>query len=185
MKQEGPVPLRPFTAECLVVGMLSTDERLRIVSISRMEQVFGRCLAQHGPYPFSYTHYYDDEMGGPIERWYGIFERLQDPGRLPELKHTTMMIEDDLRIEGRRKINLDPGLLSMNRFVLASTKDRGHRIPLHSGIFGEVTLVYVHGAYRELSWTYADYRSETCREILAGLRTTYQQALKEQRMIIH
>lgn len=178
MQEEESVPSRSFRPECLIVGILSTDDRLRTISMAKMEELFGRCSAEYGPFPFTYTHYYDEEMGGPIERWYCLFDQLQDPAQLSDLKHATIRIEDDLRVEGRRRINLDPGLLSLNRFLLASTKDRGHRIPLQSGIFGEVTLVFVHGEYRELSWTYADYRTETCRKLLADIRTAYQSRLK-------
>ncbi len=64
-----------------------------------------------------------------------------------------MAIEDAFREGGDRTLNLDPGLLSLSRFALATTKDGSHRIPLRDGIYAEVTLVYERGGFHPLPWT--------------------------------
>jgi hypothetical protein len=93
---------------------------------------------------------------------------------LVELKLLCNRIEKELAAEdGSRRINLDPGLLSMENFVLATTKNRGHRIFLRDGIFAEVTLMYVRGKFEPLPWTFPDYRSEELRGVLEGLRDEY------------
>jgi hypothetical protein len=44
-----------------------------------------------------------------------------------------------------RPLNLDPGYLTEAKLVLATTKDRNHRLYLDRGIFAEVTLCYQRG----------------------------------------
>ena len=77
-----------------------------------------------------------------------------------------------------RKINLDPGLLDLNRLVLATTKHAGHRIPLAEGIYAEITLHYRRGRFEPLPWTYPDYRSEEYQRILLELREIFHGQLK-------
>jgi hypothetical protein len=117
-------------------------------------------------------------MGAPITRFFVSCRELVDPSRLAEIKRTTNGIEEEfhrlgLRADvhvGLRPINLDPGLLSLARFVLASTKPSAHRLPLASGICAEIELLYERGAFRPVEWTYPDYRSREYLEILGHIR---------------
>jgi hypothetical protein len=59
-----------------------------------------------------------------------------------------------------RPVNLDPGCVSAGKLVLATTKDREHRIYLSEGIYAEVTLTYRKNGFRPVATTYPDYRSE-------------------------
>jgi hypothetical protein len=80
-------------------------------------------------------------------------------------------------------LNLDPGLLSLGKFMLATTKDQAHRIYLRDGIFAEVTLHYHAGAFEAWPWTYADYQLPFVREFLGCARDYYRRRLPEIRMI--
>lgn len=137
---------------------------------------FGREL------PFDYTDYYHAEMGAPLRRVFLTLEGLWDPARLAEAKIATNRLEQGGAAEGAagtgRRFNLDPGLLSLHSLILASTKPHAHRIPLHSGIYGEVTLLFRDGAYRPLPWTYPDYASAAYQEILLEIRTNLKKELK-------
>jgi hypothetical protein len=66
----------------------------------------------------------------------------------------------------------------LGRFVLATTKDFAHRIPLHDGIYAEVTLLYRNKDYVPLPWTYPDYRSRAYRDELLRARARYRKQLK-------
>ncbi len=59
--------------------------------------------------------------------------------------------------DGKRQVNLDPGILSEERLILATGKNYTHRIYLRNGIYGDLTLIYGKGSYRTLPWTYPDY----------------------------
>lgn len=156
--------------ELLVVGTLYSDPIMEERAGIMLESVFGPIAEQTREEVFSWTDYYRPEMGEKIYRRYVVFERLVDPARLASIKLMTNEIEGSLACEGKRRVNLDPGMLGPGRFCLATTKDRAHRIPLENGIFAELTLLYEKGCFRSLPWTYPDWASEPVRLMLARWR---------------
>lgn len=168
-----------FVREKLIIGVLSTrDDRMQELK-KILQTAFGEIEAGYGPYPFTFTDYYDSEMGEGIDRYFYVLRDLYDPGELSSIKLRTNEIEQCFAEEGSRKINLDPGMLSRDRFVLATTKDRGHRIPLRSGIYGEVTLIYMHKGFQKLPWTYTDFTTELYRDLLKDIRKSYLRQLRD------
>jgi len=93
-------------------------------------------------------------------RKYMFFDRLLPREELADVKLAGNALEDDLKeksgLKGR-PVNIDPGYLSLENLVLATTKARPHRVYLRDGIYAESTLGYVNGAYRPWPWTYPDY----------------------------
>jgi len=65
--------------------------------------------------------------------------------------------------------------------VLATTKDASHRIYLRDGIFGEVTLHFSRGAWRERDWTYPNYRREDYKDFLLACRKLLLAELRSKR----
>lgn len=120
--------------------------------------------------PFTWSPYYDEELGSPILRSLRCFREPMDPSGLAEAKVFTNRVEAELSRDGRRRVNLDPGLLFPSRLILATTKDRAHRIPLRDGIFAELTLLYEKGGWKPLPWTYPDYRTPEYAEALTRMR---------------
>ncbi|MFA6732953.1 MAG: DUF4416 family protein [Sphaerochaeta sp.] len=171
---------RSFTPSLLVMGLLITD--LTLLSSLNGELVgrFGPIKAMSEPQRFEFTDYYDKEMGTKPWRLYLCFERLVDPSSLADIKKWTNALEASREREGRRTCNLDPGLLGLSSLILATTKARAHRIPLHSGIHAEVTLIYQAGAFSCLPWTYQDYRSEDVRSLLKQWRADYHRHVKQE-----
>jgi hypothetical protein len=165
--------LSPFTSEKLVMPILISRERHRPSLLRELQRRYEEIDYTSIDLPFTYTRYYDGEMGTPITRFFVSFRALVDPGALARIKIETKDLEDLFRESGKRKVNLDPGLLSGGRFVLASTKNASHRIPLADGVYGEVTLVYENGKFRPLEWTYPDYCSADYTGILAEIRRIY------------
>lgn len=108
------------------------------------------------------TRYYEASMGPDLQKTFLAFERLVEPDRLPELKIATNGWEVEYRDFGShsetRPLNLDPGYLTEAKLVLASTKDRDHRLYVGQGIYAEVTLHFSRGAWRTREWTYPDYQ---------------------------
>ena len=167
-----------FKPEKLVIGVLSSRPGGEGELVSALEERWGANDLVSGAVPFDFSHYYDLEMGTPIRRLFISFERLVDPAGLARIKLETNAIEDRFREEGRRKVNLDPGLLCLSRFVLATTKESSHRVPLASGIWAEVTLLFEKGSFRPVEWTYPDYRSPGCIAILNSIRALYKEQAK-------
>ena len=127
---------------------------------------------------FKQTQYYEPEMGSPLARHFLAFQELVSRERLADIKLLTNEMERRfLNNKENRRINLDPGLLSLENLTLATGKNFTHRIYLHSGIFAEVTLYYQKGYFQLLPWTYPDYGSETVLEILTMLREQLRETL--------
>jgi hypothetical protein len=166
--------IHPFKPEKLVMPILISRTQFRRSLLEELQTRYGPIDYTSIDLPFSYTHYYDEEMGTPITRFFVSFLRLVDPGRLAQVKNETNELESRFTEAGKRKVNIDPGMLNLSRFVLASSKDGSHRIPLSDGVFAEVTLVYERGGYRPLEWTYPDYRSDEYLRILADIRKLYK-----------
>ena len=80
-----------------------------------------------------------------------------------------------------RPLNLDPGYLVLGKFILATTKDQGHRIYLSDGIFAEVTLQFRGRAFEPWPWTYADYKTEVVKTFLLTARDYYRSRLESTR----
>lgn len=125
-------------------------------------------------FPFDRTDYYTREMGEGLKRIFVSFENPVRQDELAEIKVETLALEERLSEvsggEKRRRVNLDPGLLDLDRLVLATAKNFSHRICLRGGIFAEVELIFRDGAFHPLPWTYPDYRKEEALAFFSGLR---------------
>lgn len=167
-----------FTREKLIIGILTSRPHVMPEMHKTLESAFGTSDYSSEPLNFDCTHYYDRELGTPIQRFFLAFEKLIDPERLAAIKIETNTIEQKYSDKGKRRFNLDPGLLSLDKLVLASTKDNGRRIPLKDGIYAEITLIYIQQEFRSLEWTYPDYATSRYRHILSEIREMYKEQLK-------
>ncbi len=131
------------------------------------------------PFPFDRTDYYEREMGAPLARRFVLMTDAVSRNDLPMAKLAAEEIENDLSVHGKRTVNIDPGLLADENFVLATGKNYCHRIYLRDGVFADLTLVFRKGEYRPLPWTYPDYASAEIRSYLTGLRREIQAARKQ------
>lgn len=128
--------------------------------------------------PFDHTDYYTPEFGPGLQRQIVTFEKLVDPGDLPAIKQQTNDLEWSLARDGRRRINIDPGYVSLGKMILASTKDHAHRLYLGQGVYGEGTLTYQQGRFRPWPWTYPDYASDRYCALFEGIRQRYKAQLR-------
>ena len=168
---------RAFSPAKLVVAVISSRPAGRADVNARLEALFGPIDFESPPVDFSFTDYYDREMGRPLSRWFTAFDRLVGPETLASIKLRTNALEAELAGGHGRPFNLDPGLLTLARFVLATTKESAHRIPLTDGIYADLTLKYEKGAFRPLPWTYPDYRSEPYIALLERIRDRLREQL--------
>lgn len=170
-----------FPREKLILGILLAEDGEGAETASFEEKLrkrWGDWDYVSPDLPFTYTEYYCPEMGRKILRRFYSFRNLRDPSELSSLKHWTNGVERELaRSDGSRRINLDPGFLNLSRLILATTKDRSHRIPLADGIYGEVTVMYRKGRYEPLPWTYPDFRSEEYQPLLLEMRRLFKEQI--------
>jgi len=172
---------RPPTAVLLIVAAFSRYEEAIAWSVGRLSAEFGPIAHTSPPYDFHYTDYYQATMGHGLRKQFFVHESLVDPARLADIKRRTIAMEQEVADSGRfpeaRPLNLDPGLLGLGKFILATTKDQAHRIYLRDGIFAEVTLRFQDGEFHAWPWTYRDYQEPFVREFLRTARDVYRQRL--------
>jgi len=173
-KPQIPEPAR------LLISCLASEAELPGTVSQILVKDLGSIEEAIGPLAFNFTSYYDAEMGRGIRRWLWVFSKLVDRADLMRIKCLTNQIEQSYTVGARRRINLDPGLLTLGSFVLATGKNNAHRIYLGEGIFGDLTLIFRNGTYRPLEWTYPDYADAELVGILNRLRKSYKWTLEFQ-----
>jgi hypothetical protein len=157
----------------LVIGTFTSE----IYSIEKLVPEFIAAFGQIdmvSPWmAFNYTRYYEAEMGAPLHRRVFGFKSLIDQQALARVKIATLQIERRYSRSGQRRINIDPGYMLRERFVLASGKNYSHRICIGNGIYADLTLTYQKGGFQRLPWTYPDYVDEGMLNFLEKVRDKY------------
>ena len=102
------------------------------------------------------------QMGTGLLKQFCRAAGLYDPARLAQAKLLSNAWEQELAGSGEyaepRPLNIDPGYVTLTKLVLASCKDRAHRIYLTDGIYAEECLYYLDRGWRSRPWTYPDYQ---------------------------
>ena len=172
-------PHPPDPALLVVASFSRHPEALRWAQ-ERLQQAFGPPGLASPTFPFNQTRYYEPTMGPGLSKRLLAFD-LVAADCLAPTKLLTNALERELAQSGLypepRPLNLDPGLLSLGKFLLATTKDQAHRVYLGEGIYAEVTLHYRDGAFEPWPWTYADYRQPAVLSFLKEARDFYRRRL--------
>lgn len=154
---------------------------------SGWEEVRQTLVARFGPVDyesrllaFDHTSYYEAELGAPLFRRILGFERLVPLDGLRDLKLRTNELERQFsRPDGARRVNLDPGLITLERLVLATGKNFTHRVYLGSGIWADLTLIFnKRQGWVVLPWTFPDYATEDMKRRLTALRDLYKTTIE-------
>ena len=162
----------------LIASLLTGDPGLLPGVKAALTHAFGPIDLESETLPFDHTDYYAVEFGPALQRQIVTFERLISPEDLPAVKRQTNELEQSFGEEGRRRVNIDPGYVSLSKLVLATTKDHAHRLYLGQGIYGEVTLAYQQGRFRPWPWTYSDYASDRYCALFVEIRKRYKTQIR-------
>jgi hypothetical protein len=166
------LPQEPKPAK-LVIGLLMKDKGLFEPLAVELTSTYG-CADMISPWmSFDYTAYYRSELGSPLYRRLLTFETLIEQQELAAIKLTTNKLERAYARDLRRRVNIDPGYLLYERFVLASGKNFSHRIYIGQHIYADLTLIFRKGAFETLPWTYPDYADQPIRSFLERARKKY------------
>ncbi len=178
------------------VAVFSAEDRFLRIALERLEAHWGKIAALGQAFDFVESPYYlrtmlvpqppesrlpesqlpesqHDRTPRALRKQMVLFADPYDPAELAADKIQSNRWERDWTEEltlsqddSKRLINIDPGYLSMTKLVLASTKNREHRIYLRDGIYAEVTLAFRDQAWTSMPWTYADYQRPDVLEFL-------------------
>jgi hypothetical protein len=162
----------------LIMSLISSDDRLLHQVIAVLMERYGEVDFTSDILPFDFTEYYTEEMGEGLFRRLVTFLPLIPREKLVWIKRETNEIEEQFAVEGKRRVNIDPGYICAEHLILATTKGYTHRPYLGEGIHADLTLIYREGQFRPLDWTYPDYASSQVREILQRVRKHYVQELQ-------
>lgn len=147
----------------LIIGILAANACCMGKAVEAITETFGMIDLTSDIWPFTQTHYYDQETGHSILRGFVTLEAPIHPGTLAQIKHQTNEIEKtlahSLAEHAIRPVNLDPGIIEPSKLVLASTKNFSHRIYIGQNMFAEITLIFDKGQWRFTPYTYPDYQT--------------------------
>jgi len=162
----------------LLVSVFSPEERLLEEAMWELQAMCGAVDWMSPPLFFDRTRYYEKEMGWPLHRRFLSFEKLIRPESLVDLKLETNELEKRYLQEGKRRVNIDPGYIALERLVLATGKNYTHRIYLSKGIYADLTLVFHQGSFQTLAWTYRDYGDPVIIGYFNEVREHYKNQLR-------
>jgi hypothetical protein len=162
----------------LVIGLIFKDEEFLSKIIGVLRRHFGNIDYESPTMPFTFTDYYEKEMGKGLSKKFLSFRKLIPSEKLAAIKILTNKIEIRFSRNNSRRVNIDPGYLTLAKLVLASTKDYNHRIHLNKGIFAEITLFYQDKSFKPREWTYPDYLSPEYIRIFHQIRELYAKQIK-------
>jgi hypothetical protein len=162
----------------LFLSLFSAEKGLIDNAINELVELFGLPEVISPWLMFERTRYYEKEMGWPLHRRFVTFKELISPEELVDKKLKTNRIEEKYSVEGKRRINIDPGYICLERLVLATGKNYTHRIYLSHGIYADLTLVFNKGTFKPLKWSYPDYSDNESIEFFNNEREKYKNKLR-------
>lgn len=162
----------------LFSSLFSTEKDLIDRTIEELTELFGPPEVITPWLMFERTRYYEKEMGWPLYRRFITFRKLIPPEELVDKKLITNKIEAKYSSEGKRRINIDPGYICLERLVLATGKNYTHRIYLSRGIYADLTLVFNRGTFKPLEWSYPDYSDDESIDFFNNEREKYKNQLR-------
>ncbi len=167
--------------------MFSSDKCLFDLYKEVLIKKIGEVDTESNAQPFDFTDYYEKEFGKNLMQKLFSFSNLVRQDELAEIKIITNSIENNFKNENiknnithhRRKINLDPGYITQDKFILASTKDGPSRIYLNQGIYAEITLRFINKSFVTCEYTYPNYKTNEYINYLNSVRKKYKLQLRE------
>lgn len=178
--------VEPVVRFCAVI---TRHDAARRWAISRMAECWGAPQVISAAIPFEAGGYYTASMGSELTKTLVALDGFRDPAELADWKHQTNVWEAEYAAQSNhpdeRPLNLDPGYITQAKLVLATTKDRDHRIYLRRGMFAEVTLTYVGKRWQHHRWSYPSYRTDEVADFTNQCRQRLREHLSATRQFRH
>ncbi|MEW6534093.1 MAG: DUF4416 family protein [Candidatus Auribacterota bacterium] len=163
----------------LICGILAANRILLDRALHLIQDEWGPLISSSENIPFTFTEYYNKEMGTEIIRQYVCFERMIDPVEIFGIKRRSNQLEQRFISVSGRQVNLDPGYVTLAKLVLATTKDASYRIYGGNGIYAETTLYFKAGTFCPFEWTYPDYEEQFAIDYFNSVRAEYKSRLNQ------
>lgn len=146
----------------------------------QLEDVLSPLVSKYEAFKPSFNpslSYYAKEMKGGLKRIIIYSDQVLERDCLIRLKLKAVEIENSFAIDGKRQINIDPAILTLEQFVLSTGKPYNHRIYLGEGVFTDLTLIFANKTFCGLDWSYPDYLHPEKISFFNNLRKRFKQDL--------
>lgn len=172
-------PTIPVKAK-LFIGMLTASEEYIYAAEAQLGKKFGEIDFKTVKIPFSHTEYYNS-LGKGLFKVLISFKKLIPREKIVQIKlyANKLEIKTSGKTTEKRKINIDPGYLTLSNIYLASCKEYFHRIYLDKGIYLENELKYVEKRFQPWDWTYPDYKKPEYLDFFYNVRKIYYNQIKK------
>jgi hypothetical protein len=167
-----PVESEPVKYLCAILVPEGFDPEERLYP--SLEELFGRIDFRGALHPFRVSDYYEGEMGSQLSRILVSFENLDSPTSLVGAKLRTAALEERFLRKDSRTVNIDPGYMDYFKVVLASFKQGPQKIYLDEGVYADPVMLYQHGEFTYLPWTFPDFKSGIYNRDLVSIRNIYR-----------
>ena len=177
----------------LIISMFTSDKSLFDLYKEELIKKFGEVDIESNVQPFNFTDYYEEEFGKKLMQKLFSFSTLVRLDELAEIKIITNSIENNFKNENiknnkthpkpKRKINLDPGYITLDKYILASTKNGPSRIYLNQGIYAEITLRFINKSFVTCEYTYPNYKTNEYIIFLNSVRQKYKLQLRDELVV--
>lgn len=172
---------KPPHPALLLVATFSRHESVLDWAAGKVADQWGKIALASRRFDHSETSYYSGEMGPGLLKQFLIVEGLYDPARLAQTKLQSNAWEEEIArscdYAESRPLNVDPGYVTLTKLVLASAKDRAHRIYLADGIYAEECLYYLDRRWQSRPWTYPDYQRDDFQAFFVEARELLKQLI--------
>lgn len=169
----------------LLAAIFSRHARALDWAQAKIAGAWGEVALASRRFDHSETTYYEAEMGAALVKQFLIIDGFYDPQQLPKNKLESNGWESELAAAANyaepRPVNIDPGYLTLTKLVLASAKDRAHRIYMADGIYAEECLYYLDHRWQSRAWTYPDYQRADFQDFFVEARELLKQRISEKR----
>ncbi|MEM7008748.1 MAG: DUF4416 family protein [Thermodesulfobacteriota bacterium] len=164
----------------LFMGLIYNQAESENTALKKLSAELGEIDYQSPETHFDHSTYYKDEMGEGLLRKLITFKKLIPREQIVGVKAFTNKLEEVFSYEDRRSINIDPGYIAYEHVILSTGKGYSHRPYLGSGVYADLTLIYMNDEYKTLNWTYPDYGTKEMRALFKHLRQQYAGQLAEE-----
>lgn len=161
----------------LFIGILFSSEEILAEVEKILLKKFGEIDFRTKKIPFVHAKYYGD-MGRAQFKAILSYRSLIRREDIVEIKLYTNKLEKQFSEKKTRKVNIDPGYLTLSNVYLATCKDFFHRTYLRKGVYLENEYRYVDRRYQPWEWTYPDYQKTEYLYFFHEVRRIYHNQLR-------
>ena len=142
------------------------------VMVQKIENLYGKVIS-FTPEFNPLAAYYSKDMGQEnlLKRIFLVTTAVFPREFLLTNKLLSLEWEREWSVDAKRMVNVDLGFVSVENFILATTKNYSHRVFLGQNIFADLTYQCAEGSFQTLPWTYPDFKDQAKIDFFNWCRT--------------